>query len=132
MISQVDADSGGPKVVGRRLIRPAKNPRELSVDVPEDLFVEASRAEGASAYRLAGAGYRATVEEICKDQGAQGNTLFHKIKDLGTRGVIDQDMVDAFDEARFLGNDSLHDGLAYAPDEVADVAGLIEEAVELL
>lgn len=27
-----------------------------------------------------------------------------------------------------LGNDSVHKGLEYAPDEVADIAGLIEEA----
>ncbi|MFI6587464.1 DUF4145 domain-containing protein [Embleya sp. NPDC050493] len=109
--------------------------RELSTDVPEkirDLFTEASRAEDVGAYRLAGAGYRATVEEICKDRGAQGNNLFAKIKDLGTRGVIAQDLVDAFDEALYLGNDSLHDGLAYAPDGAADVAELIKEATELL
>ncbi|MGW9213565.1 DUF4145 domain-containing protein [Embleya sp. NPDC055664] len=84
------------------------------------------------AYRLAGAGYRATAEAICEDRGAQGKYLFAMIKDLGARGVIDQDMVDAFDEARFPGNDSLHDRPSYAPDEVADVAELIEEATELL
>ncbi|WP_246127321.1 DUF4145 domain-containing protein [Embleya hyalina] len=124
-----------PEVVEGRLTWPAKSPRELSTDVPEKirgLFVESSRAEDVGAYRLAGAGYRATVEEICKDQGAQGNNLFAKIKDLGTRGVIAQDLADAFDEARYLGNDSLHDGLAYAPDEVADVAELIQEATEVL
>jgi hypothetical protein len=34
-------------------------------------------------------------------------------------------------EARLVGNDSLHDGLVYSPDELADIAELIAAAVKL-
>jgi hypothetical protein len=114
-------------------IWPPSRPRELPADVPEhvrDLYAEAGRAESAGAFRLAGAGYRATVEAICKDLNAAGNNLYARIEAL--IGQQSQAMVDGFHEARLLGNDSLHDGLAYSAAEVADVAELIGEAVLVL
>ncbi|WP_228183986.1 DUF4145 domain-containing protein [Streptomyces anulatus] len=113
---------------------PPQEPRPLSQDAPQkvrDLFLEAGRAEAVAAFRLAGVGYRSVVEEICKERGAQGKTLYAMISDLATHNVP-QSLIDGFHEARLLGNDSVHDGLEYAPDEVADIAGLIEEAVLVL
>ncbi len=113
---------------------PAQEPRPLSPDVPEkvrDLFHEAGRAEAVEAFRLAGVGYRSVVEAICKERGAEGKSLHAMIGDLA-RLNVPQPVIDGFHEARMLGNDSVHEGLEYAPDEVADVAGLIEEAVLVL
>ncbi|MGA5411224.1 DUF4145 domain-containing protein [Streptomyces lavendulocolor] len=87
--------------------------------------------EAARAFRLAGVGYRSVVEEICKERGAAGRNLYAMIGDLA-RLHVPQSVIYGFHEARLLGNDSVHDGLEYAPDEVADVAGLIEEAVLVL
>jgi hypothetical protein len=113
---------------------PAQQPRPLSQDAPDkvrDLFLEAGRAEAVGAFRLAGVGYRSVVEEICKERGAAGKNLHAMIGDLA-RLNVPQSVIDGFHEARMLGNDSVHDGLEYSPDEVADVAGLIEEAVLVL
>lgn len=113
---------------------PAQEPRPLSEDAPEkvrDLFLEAGRAEAVAAFRLAGVGYRSVVEEICKERGADGKNLHAMISDLAQLNVP-QSVIDGFHEARLLGNDSVHDGLEYAPDEVADIADLIEEAVLVL
>jgi hypothetical protein len=113
---------------------PAQEPRPLSQDAPDkvrDLFLEAGRAEAVAAFRLAGVGYRSVVEEICKERGAQGKNLHAMIGDLA-RLNVPQSVIDGFHEARMLGNDSVHDGLEYAPDEVADIADLIEEAVLVL
>ncbi|GHI04636.1 hypothetical protein AQI88_29580 [Streptomyces cellostaticus] len=113
---------------------PAQEPRPLSPDAPDkvrDLFLEAGRAEAVGAFRLAGVGYRSVVEEICKERGAAGRNLHAMISDLA-RLNVSQSVIDGFHEARLLGNDSVHNGLEYAPDEVADVAGLIEEAVLIL
>jgi hypothetical protein len=118
----------------RRQIWPEPAPRELSPDVPEmvrTLYAEASRAENARGFRLAGVGYRAVVEEICKDQGATANTLYAKITELAGRG-LPQDVVDSMHEARVVGNDSVHHNVEYAADEIGDVAELIAEAVEIL
>ncbi|EGE43221.1 DUF4145 domain-containing protein [Streptomyces sp. SID4928] len=113
---------------------PERRPRELHTSVPDavrDLFAEGARAEVAEAYRAAGAMYRAAVEELCKDLGAEGNGLARKIDDLVNRGVV-REIVEDLHEARILGNWSLHDGLEFSAEEVADVADLIAEAIHIL
>ncbi|MER5435727.1 DUF4145 domain-containing protein [Streptomyces sp. NPDC002588] len=130
--SVADADASEER--WRRQLWPEPAPRELSPDAPEmvrTLYAEASRAENAHGFRLAGVGYRAVVEEICKDQGATAYNLHGKIKELADRG-LPQDVVDAMHEARVVGNDSVHHNVEYAADEIADLAEIIAEAVEIL
>ncbi|MFB8773481.1 DUF4145 domain-containing protein [Streptomyces broussonetiae] len=113
---------------------PPLAPRELASEAPEavrEVFTEAAVAEAAGAFRLAGIGYRAAVEQIVKERGATGNNLHQRITGLAALGVS-QDIVDAFHEARFVGNDAAHDALAYSAEEIADVAELITEAVLVL
>ncbi|MFF0257900.1 DUF4145 domain-containing protein [Streptomyces microflavus] len=113
---------------------PKKTPRELAPEAPEtarEVFAEGALAEAASAYRLAGIGYRATVEQIVKERGASGKNLRDRIASLQDLGAS-QEIVDAFHEARFVGNDAAHDALAYSAEEIADIAELIHEAVLVL
>ncbi|MEU5040880.1 DUF4145 domain-containing protein [Streptomyces griseorubiginosus] len=113
---------------------PARTPRELAPEAPETVravFAEAALAEAAGAFRLAGIGYRATVEQIVKERGAVGKNLYESITELKNLGVAEE-IVDAFHEARFVGNDSAHDALAYSVEEIADIAELIDEAVLVL
>ncbi|MGW3477585.1 DUF4145 domain-containing protein [Streptomyces althioticus] len=115
-------------------IHPEQTPRQLAPEAPEavrEVFAEASLAEAAGAFRLAGIGYRATVEQIVKDKAAAGKNLYERITSLAAMGVT-QDIVDAFHEARFVGNDAAHDALAYSADEIADIAELVNEAVLVL
>lgn len=74
--------------------------------------------------------YRATVEELAKDQQATGGNLYEKIESL--KGKLSAELVEDLHEARMLGNDSIHAGLIYSAEEVEDVAKLIEEAVLVL
>lgn len=118
----------------RKRVWPELLPRELDQAVPapvRSFYQEASRAENAGSLRLAGVGYRAAVEEVCKDKGAVGGTLYAKIADLASKG-LDQDVADALHAGRVVGNDSIHHNLAYALDEIADLAEIIKEAVEIL
>ena len=120
-------------VVSRRMVYPAEAPRTLPSAAPEGvrgLFEEASTCEKAGAMRAAGVLYRAAVEELVKDQGATGPNLYSKIEDL--KGKLADEVVEDFHEARMLGNDSIHAGMTYSADEVADVADLINEAVVVL
>ncbi|MFF5115056.1 DUF4145 domain-containing protein [Streptosporangium sp. NPDC000509] len=112
---------------------PARTIRELPSEVPEpirDRFQEGSRCEGAAAYRGAAAMYRAAVEELCKERGATSYKLYDKIEEL--RGQLDDDLIVDLHEARMLGNDSVHDGLTYSPEEVTNVAELIVEMMQTL
>ncbi|MGW0607765.1 DUF4145 domain-containing protein [Streptomyces sp. NPDC002640] len=113
------------------LVHPRRTAQTLDPAAPQearDLFGEATRCQEAGALRAAAAMYRATVEELCKDRGATGRNLKEKIADLTNKGVP-ADVVRDLDEARTLGNWSLHDGLAFSYEEVDDVASLIQEAV---
>ena len=113
---------------------PSPVPREIAAEAPEAVravFADAAKAEAAQAFSLAGVGYRAVVEQIVKDQGAAGDSLYKKIEDLRSRGLT-EDLISSFHEARAVGNTSVHDGMSYAPDEVADIAELITEAIHAL
>ncbi|MFD6114029.1 DUF4145 domain-containing protein [Streptomyces yangpuensis] len=127
-------DAKASKVRFTRCVHPASEPGQLAPEAPESvrgLFAEGARCEQAGALRAAGAMYRAAVEELCADRGANGRNLIAKIADLVNRGVP-AEVVRDLDEARLLGNWSLHEGLNFSHDEVADVASLINEAVFLL
>jgi hypothetical protein len=116
------------------VVYPAPTPRALDPSVPEKirgLFEEAALCEVHGALRAAAVMYRAAVEEMCAHLGAAGNNLFDRIEALAGLG-LDTTVVEDMHEARMLGNDSIHKGLVYAPDEVADVAELIEEALVVL
>jgi hypothetical protein len=113
---------------------PNQTPRELPLEAPNvvrEVFAEAALAEAAGAFRLAGVGYRAAVEQIVKERGSNGKNLYERITGL-TRLGASQDIVDALHEARFVGNDAAHDALAYSAEEIADIAELINEAVMVL
>jgi hypothetical protein len=113
------------------LVHPRRSAQTLDEAAPQevrDLFSEGTRCQEAGALRAAAAMYRAAVEELCKDRSATGRNLKDKIADLTNRGVP-ADVVRDLDEARTLGNWSLHDGLAFSYAEVDDVASLIQEAV---
>jgi hypothetical protein len=100
-------------------------------DAMRSLYREASRAESVGALRGAAALYRASVEELVADQNAQGATLYDRVEALVGEGV-DDDLVRDLHEARLLGNWSMHEGLEFSAEEVADVASLIADAVHTL
>lgn len=117
----------------RTMVSPAQSPRSLHESAPEQvrsLYEEASKCEKGNAFRAAGVMYRATVEELVKDQQATGANLWAKIESL--KAKLSDELVEDLHEARMLGNDSIHAGITYSAEEVADVAGLIEEAVLVL
>ena len=119
--------------VGHIMVAPAT----LGVELPDaapapvrDCFAEASVCQQAGALRGAAVLYRAAVEELVKEQGATGGKLYDQIESLRTK--LPDDLVQDLHEARMLGNDSIHAGVTYSAHEVADVAGLIQEAVLVL
>lgn len=129
-----ESDRQDRSAVEVRFVYPNSPPRNLPSEAPEtvaSLFREASVAENAGAMRGAAGLYRATVEALVNDRGVASGNLQNKIEEL-KKLDIDNDIVDDLHEARLLGNWSLHDGLEFTPDEIADVAHLVVDAVEQL
>jgi hypothetical protein len=51
---------------------------------------------------------RKTLEELCLDRQAAGNNLKERIRSLGARVVLPQELLDGLDDLRLLGNDAAH------------------------
>jgi hypothetical protein len=51
---------------------------------------------------------RKTLEELCDDRGATGQNLKERVKQLGTKVVLPQELLDGLDDLRLLGNDAAH------------------------
>jgi hypothetical protein len=136
LVRKVYATNGGivRDPVEVRLAWPKRAPRELPDAAPDEvrsLYREASIAEYAGALRGAAALYRAAVEELVGARQARGRNLREQIDALADQGV-DADIVRDLHEARLTANWSLHQGTQFSAEEVADVAGLINDAVEIL
>lgn len=117
----------GREPVETTQVWPRIGPRELADDAPQDarsLYREASLAEGVGALRAAAALYRAATEAIVRDQVGDQGPLYDRIEKLDAS----QDLIQDLHEARLTGNWSLHDGLAFSPEEISDVADLIRDA----
>jgi uncharacterized protein DUF4145 len=78
-------------------------PIEIKGALEEAITCHASRAFRASALMV-----RRTLEELCKERGAVGSNLKERLKNLGTKVVLPQELLDALDELRLLGNDAAH------------------------
>ena len=79
---------------------------------------------------ISASGTRAATEEMVKDQGGTGRDLHAKIDSLAPR--VDEEMLRDLHESRVVGNDSIHVGVQYAAEEIADVAELLQEAAVVL
>ena len=82
-----------------------------SENIPERIkstFEEALNCLAAGCFIASAIMVRRTLEEVCEDKNATGNNLKAKIKDLGSKIVIPQELLEAMDELRLLGNDAAH------------------------
>jgi len=71
-------------------------------------FTEAITCHAEKCYVAAAILIRRTLEELCEDRGAQGNTLKDRINALRTKIVVPNELFQAMDELRLLGNDAAH------------------------
>lgn len=71
-------------------------------------FEEAIKCHSNSCFIASAIMIRKTLEEICIDRGATGNTLFKKLQDLGGKILIPRELLNGMNELRLLGNDAAH------------------------
>lgn len=94
---------------------------------------EAIICHAAGAYRATTLMVRRVLEELCEDRGAKGRDLKARLSDLGQNVVVPQELLDAADELRLLGNDAAHIEAKSYDDIGQDEAALaVELAKELL
>ena len=82
-----------------------------SKDIPESIvrsFHEALSCHAHNCFVSAAIMVRRTLEEICVDRGATGRDLKARIADLKGKVVLPEELFEAMDELRLLGNDAAH------------------------
>lgn len=78
---------------------PANLPESFLVSLEETMACHANRCFVAAAIMV-----RKTLEKLCRDRQAKGNSLKERIRSLGTKVVLPQDLLDGLDDLRLLGN----------------------------
>jgi hypothetical protein len=51
---------------------------------------------------------RKALEELCRERGATGGNLRDRLRNLATKIVLPQELLDGLDDLRLLGNDAAH------------------------
>jgi hypothetical protein len=82
-----------------------------STNIPESItkaMAEAITCHAHSCFIASAIMVRKTLEELCHVQGATGNSLKERIRSLGTKIVLPQELMEGLDDLRLLGNDAAH------------------------
>jgi len=96
-------------------------------------FEEAITCHSGLCYVAAAIMIRRTLEEICEERGAGGKDLKDRIKELRARVVLPNELFEAMDELRLLGNDAAHiEAKTYDQITKAEIDVAVEFTIELL
>jgi Domain of unknown function (DUF4145) len=99
----------------------------------QSAFEEAIKCHAQSCFVASAIMVRKSLEELCSDRGAAGGNLKERIKALGTKAVLPQELLDGLDDLRLLGNDAAHiESQEYAKVGKEEVEVGIEFAKEVL
>ena len=82
---------------------PKNIPERIAKTLVEALVCYAEQCFVASAIMI-----RRTLEELCEDKKAQGDTLKERVQSLRSAVVLPNELFVAMDELRLLGNDAAH------------------------
>jgi hypothetical protein len=74
----------------------------------QSAFEEAIKCHAQSCFVASAIMVRKTLEELCRDRNAAGPNLKERIKALGTKVVLPQELLEGLDDLRLLGNDAAH------------------------
>jgi Domain of unknown function (DUF4145) len=69
---------------------------------------EAIQCHGVQCYTASAIMVRKTLEELCADRGAKGDSLRDRLLALRGKVVLPEDMFEGLDDLRLLGNDATH------------------------
>ncbi len=74
----------------------------------QSAFEEAIKCHAQSCFVASAIMVRKTLEELSRDRNAIGANLKERIKALGTKAVLPQELLEGLDDLRLLGNDAAH------------------------
>jgi Cys-tRNA(Pro) deacylase len=104
--------------------------------IPPHLIRELAEAESClrvGAPTMALVNVRRLLEGVCADQGISGGPLFHGLRELRRRGLIDGRLADWAEELREIGNEAAHmSGRPAVREDAEDAIALAEALLDYL
>ena len=101
--------------------------------VVQENFKEAVLCHGNSCYRAAAIMVRRTLEVLCQDKEATGDTLKERLEGLRQKLAVPKELFDAANELRLLGNDAAHiEAQTYIQVGREEVEAALDLAKELM
>ena len=108
------------------------DPKGIPVSIV-NTFTEALSCHAENLHVASAIMIRRTLEELCADKGATGNTLKERIGALQTNVVLPKELFTALDDLRLLGNDAAHiEAKTYDSIGPAEIEVSIELTKEIL
>lgn len=105
-------------------------------NIPQNImntFEQAITCHSTSCFVASAIMVRRTLEEVCADQGAEGNNLKERIEDLESKVTISRNLLNGMNELRLMGNDAAHvEATDYENISEKEAALAIECAKEIL
>ncbi len=98
----------------------------------QQIYRETVAAFNARINTLAGGGIRAIVEGICKDQKASGKNLLMRIDELVNRNLLARPQADFLHEARYIGNEALHELQQPSEQAIHDGLDIVENLLNTI
>ncbi|MFI6601076.1 DUF4145 domain-containing protein [Nonomuraea sp. NPDC050536] len=130
-----DADPEDLPARPARVLWPSPG-REIGQDVPSAIreeLVHARTCLRAGSPAAAVVHVRRLLEAVCAEHGVTGRTLFHALRELRRRGVIDGWLLNWAEELRELGNAAAHlGGHSLGRGEAAGAVELAEALIDYL
>lgn len=108
------------------------DPKDIPAPIAASLE-EAIKCHSAQCYKAAALMVRRVLEEMCEERGATGKNLKDRITSLASIVIIPQELIQAADHLRLLGNDAAHiEAKTYQTIGEPEVRLSIDLAKELL
>lgn len=121
---------------GKAIVLPSEVLDFDSTDIPPAIAAsleEAIKCHSSQCYKAAALMVRRVLEELCEERGAKGNNLKERISSLAKIVIIPQELTQAADHLRLLGNDAAHiEAKTYQSIGEPEVRLSIDLAKELL
>ena len=119
-------------VVAYPQIRVDFAPENIPYEV-QKTFEEAISCHAVGCYIASAIMIRRTLAAVCAERQAKGSNLKERISDLRSKIVIPDELLDAMDELRILGNDAAHiEAKAYEDISEEEVTVAIQFTKEIL
>lgn len=124
--SELNSGEAYPPPVELREPSPLLNNQGVIPETVWQVYRESLAAAESNLLTLAGLGFRAVVEAVCKDKQADGRNLDRKIDALAELALVTREGADALHSLRLLGNSAAHEAKAPSQNQILACKAVVD------